>query len=100
MDMRIETPDTVRAKAAEKLGLEHQQREEQAAAYKKLRAGVELSSVDVREIDSQAAELAQRDLAAGRIRASGLGSAIELTEERKDSKAAGQLFNAMLRGQK
>lgn len=156
MDMRIETPDTVRAKAAEKLGLdqtsaldlvdrsryaddesyldaavkaelerqnpeyqairrrlqaeyrqrlEHQQREEQAAAYKKLRASVELSSVDVREIDSQAAELAQRDLAAGRIRASGLGSAIEqyaqkLTEERKDSKAAGQLFNAMLRGQR
>ena len=47
---------------------------------------------------------ARRDLAAGRITASGLGDAIanyaeKLGEQRKDEKASGQLFNKLLRGQ-
>lgn len=85
-----------------------QEREQQAAqeaAYKEIRSTVQLDSVDVKEIDAQAAEMAKRDLAAGKISASGLGTAIanyakELTEKRKDTRASNQLFNAMLRGQK
>lgn len=156
MDLRIETPESTRAKIAEKMGLdqpsafnlvdrnkyaddesyldavikadmernnpeyqaarrrlkaeyrermEHQQRVEQEAAYKEIRSTVELSGLDQREIDTEAANLARRDLAAGRISASGLGKAIEdyakqLTEKRKDTKASNQLFNAMLRGQR
>ena len=85
--------------------MEHQQRAEQEAAYKEIRSTVQLSGLDQREIDTEAANLARRDLAAGRISASGLGKAIEdyakrLTEKRKDTKASDQLFNAMLRGER
>lgn len=84
---------------------EQKRQEEQAAAYKEIRSTVQLDDCDRREIDAQAAEMARRDLAAGRIGASGLGGAIEnyakqLTEKRKDTKAGNQLFNAMLRGQR
>ena len=82
---------------------EREQRAAQSAAYQEIRSTVELDDLDRREIDTQAAEMARRDLAAGRISASGLGEAIEtyvqqLTEKRKDTRASNQLFNAMLRG--
>ena len=85
--------------------MEREQRTEQEAAYKEIRSTVQLDGLDQREIDTQAAEMARRDLAAGRISASGLGKAIEryaqeLSEKRKDTKASNQLFNAMLRGQR
>lgn len=94
-----------RLKAEYRERMVHQQRVEQEAAYKEIRSAVQLSGLDQREIDTEAANLARRDLAAGRISASGLGKAIEdyarqLTEERKDTKASNQLFNAMLRGQR
>lgn len=96
--------------ARRRLKAEYRQRQEmeQAAAreasYKRIRAEVQLADLDRREIDAEAAEMARRDLAAGRISASGLGAAIEqyaekLTEKRKDTKASNQLINAMLRGQ-
>lgn len=92
-----------RVKAQYREKLEREQREKQETAYKEIRSTVQLDSVDIKEIDAQAAELAKRDLAAGRISASGLGSAIakyseQLTAQRKDSKASNQLFNSMLRG--
>lgn len=94
-----------RLKAEYRERMEHQQRAEQEAAYKEIRSTVQLSGLDQREIDTEAANLARRDLAAGRISASGLGKAIEdyakrLTEKRKDTKASDQLFNAMLRGER
>ena len=63
-----------------------------------------LDSLDRRNIDQEAADLARRDLAANRIAASELGATIEryaeeLSEKKKDSKASNALFNAMLRGQ-
>ena len=84
---------------------EREQRIAQEAAYKEIRSTVQLDGLDRREIDTQAAEMARRDLAAGRISTSGLGEAIEryaqeLSEKRKDTKASNQLFNAMLRGQR
>ena len=57
--------------------MEREQRTEQEAAYKEIRSTVQLDGLDQREIDTQAAEMARRDLAAGRISASGLGKAIE-----------------------
>ena len=82
---------------------EEQERKAQAENYKALRASVTLDSLDRRNIDEQAADLARRDLAANRIAASELGATIEryakeLSEKRKDSKASNALFNAMLRG--
>ena len=72
-------------------------------AYNEIRAGVQLNSVEKKDIDTKAVDLARRDLAAGRIFASDLGAAIErhakqLTEKEKNTKASDQLFNAMLRG--
>lgn len=94
-----------RLKAEYRERMEREQRAEQEAAYKEIRSTVQLDGLDQREIDTQAAEMARRDLAAGRISASSLGKAIEdyakkLTEKRKDTKASNQLFNAMLRGQR
>ena len=94
-----------RLKAEYRERMEREQRAEQEAAYKEIRSTVQLDGLDQREIDTQAAEMARRDLAAGRISASGLGKAIEdyakkVTEKRKDTKASNQLFNAMLRGQR
>ena len=94
-----------RLKAEYRERMEHQQRAEQEAAYKEIRSTVQLSGLDQREIDTEAANLARRDLAAGRISASGLGKAIEdyakqLAEKRKDTKATNQLFNAILRGRR
>lgn len=93
-----------RLKAEYRQRQEEQQREAQSAAYKDIRSNVALDDLDRRNIDTQAAELARRDLAANRIVASGLGTAIEkyaaeLGEQRKNEKASAQLFNAMLRGQ-
>lgn len=92
-----------RLKAEYRARQEKQERAEQAANYKMIRASVSLDSVDQKSIDEQAADLARRDLAAGRISASALGATIEqyardLSEKKKDSKAANQLFNFMLRG--
>lgn len=90
---------------AEYMAMQEQKRsEDNERVYKEIRSDVKLDSVDVNEINAKAAELAKRDLAAGKIGASDLGTAIvqhaqELTEKRKDTKASNQLFNAMLRGQ-
>ena len=94
-----------RAAAEYRQRTEQQQREEQAAAYKEIRSTVQLDDVDQREIDTEAVELARLDLSAGRIAASGLGTAIEkhakeLSEKRKDIRASNQLFNDMLRGKR
>ena len=83
---------------------ESEQRESQNALYKVVRANTQLDSLDRRNIDQQAAELARRDLAANRIATSKLGATIEqyaqkLSEQRKDERAAGQMFNMLLRGQ-
>lgn len=93
-----------RLKAAYRARQEEQERKAQTENYKVIRASVTLDSLDQRNIDEQAADLARRDLAAGRISASALGATIEqyardLSEKKKDSKAANQLFNAVLRGQ-
>ena len=83
---------------------EREQRAKQESAYKEIRSTVQLDDLDRREIDTEAAEKARRDLAAGKISTSDLGSSIEnyakeLTEKRKDTRASNQLINAMLRGQ-
>lgn len=83
---------------------EEQERKAQDEAYKTIRAAVTLDSIDQRNIDEKAADLARQDLAAGRIAASGLGDAIakyaeKLGEERKTEKASAQMFNSMMRGQ-
>lgn len=93
-----------RLKAELRERTEQEQRERQAAAYTTIRANAQLGGLDRRNIDTKAADLARRDLAAGRIAASALGEAIEkycaeLSEQRKDEKASAELFNAMLRGQ-
>lgn len=93
-----------RLKAEYRQRTEERERKAQAENYKTIRAGISLDDLDRRNIDEQAASLARRDLAAGRITASGLGDAIanyaeKLGEQRKDEKASGQLFNKLLRGQ-
>lgn len=92
-----------RLKAEHRQRAEIQERERQSQAYSTIRANTSLDALDRRNIDTQAAEAAHRDLAAGRIAASALGTTIKqhatrLTEQRKDEKAAGALFNSMLRG--
>ena len=93
-----------RLKAEYSARQEKEQRTAQNEAYKSIRAEVLLDALDRRKIDEQAADLARRDLAANRIAASELGRTVEryaqkLGEKRKDEKASGALFNAMLRGQ-
>lgn len=93
-----------RLKAEYRARQEKEQRAAQNEAYKSIRAEVSLDALDRRTIDEQAADLARRDLAANRIAASELGRTVEryaqkLGEKRKDEKASGALFNAMLRGQ-
>lgn len=94
-----------RLKAEFRTRQEEQERKAQGEAYRSIRAGVSLDSLDQRNIDQEAADLARRDLAANRIAASELGATIEryakeLSEKKKDSKASNVLFNAMLRGQR
>lgn len=90
---------------AEYMAMQEKKRsEDNEITYQKIRSNVKLDRVDTDEINAKAAELAKRDIAAGKIGASDLGTAIvqhaqELTEKRKDEKASNQLFNAMLRGQ-
>ena len=93
-----------RLKAEYRQRTEEQERRAQDEAYKTIRAAVTLDSIDQRNIDEKAADLARQDLAAGRIAASGLGDAIakhaeKLGEERKTEKASAQMFNSMIRGQ-
>lgn len=93
-----------RLKAEHRARQEKEQRTAQNEAYKSIRAEVSLDALDRRKTDEQAADLARRDLAANRIAASELGRTVEryaqkLGEKRKDEKASGALFNAMLRGQ-
>lgn len=93
-----------RLKAELRQRTEQEARKAQGEAYKAIRASVSLDSVDQKNIDTEAADLARRDLAAGHISASALGATIEqyardLSEKKKDSKASNALFNAMLHGQ-
>lgn len=93
-----------RLKAELQQRTEQEERKMQSAAYKSIRADMSLDDLDHRNIDAEAADLARRDLAAGRVAASALGATIEryaaeLGERRKDEKAAGALFNSMLRGE-
>lgn len=81
---------------------EAEQKEAQEQRYREIRSAVQLDALDKQQVDSEAAELARRDLAAGKIPASRLGATIAdyaemLTEEKKDSRAASALFNSMLR---
>lgn len=83
---------------------EEKQTTARAAKEKELRAAVELSGYDQREIDQKAGEKARMDLAAGRIGASDLGTAIEqyaktLSDKKKDELAMNQLMNMIFRGQ-
>lgn len=106
MEARVNSPEyqALRRRLSAEY-LQRQEAEERAAQekeYKKIRAGVQLDSVDVQEINAKAVDMARSDLAAGRIFASDLGKAIEkyslqLSERRKDTRASNQLFNAMLR---
>ena len=79
-------------------------REEQRKEYSEILKTVKLSDLDRRTVDTQAAEMARRDLAAGRIFASDLAGRIEhyaeeLTEKKKRDLAAGIQFNRCLRGE-
>lgn len=66
-----------RLKAELRQRTEQEERKAQGEAYKAIRANVSLDSVDQKNIDTEAADLARRDLAAGRISASALGATIE-----------------------
>lgn len=93
-----------RLKAEYRQRTEEQERKRQSENYHEIRKSVSLDDLDRRNIDTEAADLARRDLAKGKIGASELGATIEryaeqLGEKRKDAKASNQLFNAMLRGQ-
>ena len=105
--MERRDPQYVEIRRRLKRELEERQEKETRAAqseeYKRIRSSVNLDGLDIRNIDSEAAELARRDLAAGRISASGLGKAIEehakkLTEKRKNELAGNQMMNAFFRG--
>lgn len=94
-----------RLKAEYRARQEKQERAAQTARYREIRSNVGLDDLDRRNIDEQAADLARRDLAAGRISASALGKSIEgyaaeLSEKRKSERASSILFNSMLRGQR
>lgn len=83
---------------------EAEQTEKNAEAFQKILGTVQLDNFDVKNIDKQAAELARRDLAQGKISASGLGVTIEnhakqLTERKKAEYATNQMMNMMFRGQ-
>ena len=93
-----------RLKAEYRQRTEEQERKRQSENYHEIRKSVSLDDLDRRNIDTEAADLARRDLAKGKIGASELGATIEryaeqLGEKRKDAKASNKLFNAMLRGQ-
>lgn len=88
-----------------RLAAELESRQEQDAAYKEIRAGVKLDYIEQKEVDREAAELARRDLAAGKIGVSDLGAAIashaeKLTAQRLDTKAGNMLFNGIIRGRR
>lgn len=77
-------------------------RAEQRKEFQTIRRGVTLTQAEKERIDRQAADMARRDLAAGRIFASGLGAKIEeyagqLTDSAKDSKASAMQFNTFIR---
>ena len=81
---------------------EAEQREKQREEYSRLLKTVKLDYLDRKNIDAKAAELAQRDVHAGRIGASALGSKITeyakvLEEKRIEEKAQAALVNAMIR---
>ena len=106
-EMQRSSPEyqAIRRRLARELD-ERREKDTRAAqneTYKAIRGTIKLDDIDVKNIDNEAADLARRDLAAGRIRASDLGAQIEkyageLTEKRKDSRAAAKMFNDMIRG--
>ena len=102
----METPEYQRArrKAAEEEQRRNEAaiRAEQRKEFQTIRRGVTLTQTEKEQIDRQAADMARRDLAAGRIFASGLGAKIEeyagqLSDKAKDSKASAMQFNAFIR---
>lgn len=79
------------------------ERERQRQEYGRLRASVKLDSVEAQAIDRRAREMAGADVMARRISAADLSESIEkhkkaLTEQKKDSKAAAQQMNNLIRG--
>lgn len=102
----LENRDFQRAarKVAEeqRIRAEKEAREAQRKEYAEIRGRVTLADYEVQEIDKEAARLAQRELALGKIYASELGEKIKdyadtLTEKKKADKAAGIQFNALFR---
>ena len=104
----METPEYQRAarKAAEeeKRMSEERVRATQRAEFQAIRQGVTLTPLEQQRVDEQAAELARRDLAAGRIFASDMGRTIEeyaseLGNRAKDEKATSVQFNSFIRAE-
>lgn len=107
--METQLSDPAFQAARRRVAAEIRERDEQEllkkreAAYAGIRQSVQLDTVDTREIDAAAVQLARRDLAAQRIAPSDMGATIEryaneLTQQRKNERASNQLFNDMLRG--
>lgn len=100
-----EYQETRRRLTREYMKMQEQKKTEvRAAKQREIRAAMQLSGFDQREIDTEAANLARRDLAAGRIFASDLGATIEqyakkLGEKKKDELTMNQLMNMIFRGQ-
>lgn len=92
-----------RIKAELRQRTEREELEARRADYSAIRASVELDAFDRNQINKQAAELAARDLNAGRIPAAALNETIskyseQLEKETLDEKASNQQFNNILRG--
>lgn len=96
--------------ARRRLKREYMQRQEsentakREAKRKEIRASMDLSDYDRKEIDRQAGERARMDLAAGRIGASDLAATIEqyakkFSEKRKDELTSNQIMNMIFRNQ-
>ena len=107
MTLERRSPEYAETRKRLKRELEERQekeiRAEQSEEYKRIRSNVKLDALDTQNIDSEAVELARRDLSAGRISASDLGKAIEehakkLAEKRKDERASNQMMNQLFRG--
>ena len=104
----METPEYRRAAAQarerEAKAQEQATREAQRREFQSIRNGVTLTPAEKEKIDKEAADLARRDLASGKIFASGLGAKIEeyagqLADRAKDSKASSMQFNNFIRAE-
>lgn len=113
MDMELNSP--AYQEARRRLKAEYRERQEaeleeriknecteREAQFAEIRSGIELSDDEKKESDARASAMAHYDLACGKIDSSELGSSIaryaeKFSGERKDSKAASQVFNNMFR---